>query len=78
MASQFVPTCFKHKLDLQQPSSKLYQRKEELTRLRNQGWSIDRLAGHFGMTRSGIYSALVRLGLTGVRVPRSKWSRGDW
>jgi len=66
-----VPDCFQYKLDLRESSLKLYGHKDELAALRQQGWSIDRLADHFGMSRSGVYSALVRLGLTGYHVTKN-------
>lgn len=70
-----VPECFNHKLALRPRSSfrKLdTDRTLQMKELRLLGWSIDRLAARFGMSRSGVYSALKVAGLTGTRVPRQR------
>jgi predicted DNA-binding protein YlxM (UPF0122 family) len=77
LVKDYIPSCFEHKIAIRERSSyyKLDDTaREKLRAFRLQGLSIDDLAETFLMSRSGVYGALKKMSLTGVRISR-RWQK---
>jgi hypothetical protein len=77
LVKPYILPEFEHKIAIKEKSS--YYRlddllREKMRKLRFQGYSIDDLSDEFHMSRSGVYSALKKMNLTGKRIPR-RWQK---